>query len=135
MENNKHRICHINPDWEQFSRIKRLFKIADIMPDFFFKKAIFLSGLAILLLVISILASLIINSLPSIKAFGFKFLTSRTWDPVFEQYGALPFTVGTILTSFLALVITIPFSLAISLYLGGDFIKEKSFFAGFLKTS
>ncbi|MCM8821979.1 MAG: phosphate ABC transporter permease subunit PstC [Candidatus Omnitrophica bacterium] len=135
MENNKHRICHINPDWKQFSRVKRLFKISDIMPDFFFKKVVFLSGLAVLLLVISILVSLVIDSMPSIKAFGFRFFTVRIWDPVFEEYGALPFITGTIITSFLALLISVPFSLAVSIYLGGDFIREKSFFAGFLKNS
>ena len=84
---------------------------------------------------IAIFVSLVLNSIPSIREFGFSFFTGRVWDPVFEKYGALPFVTGTITTAFLALFITIPFSIAISLYLGGDFIKEKSFFAGFLKNS
>ncbi|MCX7705876.1 MAG: phosphate ABC transporter permease subunit PstC [bacterium] len=133
--NNQHKLCHINPDWCWLSRVKRIFKITDIMPDFLFRKIILISGLSILILTIMILVSLVTNSMLSIKTFGFKFFTARVWDPVFDQYGSFPFIAGTLLTSFLALIISVPFSLAISLYLGGEFIKEKSFFAGFLKNS
>ena len=44
-----------------------------------------------------------IHSGPSRAKFGFHFLTGRTWDPVAEQFGALPFIYGTVLTSFIAL--------------------------------
>ncbi|MCM8817752.1 MAG: phosphate ABC transporter permease subunit PstC [Candidatus Omnitrophica bacterium] len=139
MENNKQQnnktICHTNPDWSWFARVKAAFGINDIMPDFIFKKIVLICGLFILVMTVMILISLIANSIPSFKTFGIKFFIGKVWDPVFEQYGTLPFIVGTLLTSFLALTITIPFSLAISLYLGGEFIKEKSFFAGFLKNS
>lgn len=135
MDKKGKKPVNINPEWIWLLRIKSILKITDIFPDFIFRKLLLLSGLAILILVISVLVSLILNSIPSIKEFGFKFFSSKIWDPVFEQYGALPFIIGTVLTSFLALVITIPFSLAISIYLGGEFIQEKSFFAGFLKNS
>lgn len=56
--------------------------------------------------------------MPSIKAQGIQYLWNKTWDPVNNEYGALPFLIGTILTSFLALIISIPFSFAIAVYLG-----------------
>jgi phosphate transport system permease protein len=70
------------------------------------------------LLLAGIFVTLIIESLPSIKAFGLRFLTSSTWDPVTGEFGALPFLIGTLITSFLALLISLPFSLSLSLYLG-----------------
>jgi phosphate transport system permease protein len=58
-------------------------------------------------------------------------LWGKTWDPVANNYGALPFIIGTLLTSFLALIISIPFSYAIAIYLGE--YKTKGWLAGFLK--
>src|SRR5271154_7103971 len=49
-----------------------------------------------------------LHSGPSRAKFGFSFLTGKTWDPVAEQFGALPFIYGTVLTSFLALLISVP---------------------------
>src|SRR5476651_1845862 len=72
----------------------------------------------LLVLVIGILITLIIQSMPSIKALGIKYLWGKVWDPVNNVYGAYPFLVGTLLTSFIALVISIPFSYAIAIYLG-----------------
>ncbi|MBD3420883.1 MAG: phosphate ABC transporter permease subunit PstC [Chitinivibrionales bacterium] len=65
--------------------------------------------------------TLIINSIPSIKEFGFGFIVGSNWDPVAGEFGALPFLSGTLITSFLALAICTPFSLAISLFLGEYF--------------
>lgn len=56
--------------------------------------------------------------MPSVKAFGVKFLYGSTWDPVSNDFGALPFLIGTLLTSFLALIIAIPFALSSALVLG-----------------
>jgi len=64
------------------------------------------------------LFTLISHSLPSIKAFGVSFITGTLWEPHSDQYGALPFIVGTLVTSFLALLISFPFSLSLSLYIG-----------------
>lgn len=137
MENNLDRSkkCHVNLGRSRFSRTKITFGISETMPDIFFKKLILFSGIVVFALVISIFITLILNSIPSIKEFGLKFFITRIWDPVFEQYGALPFITGTIATSFLAILITIPFSIAISIYLGGEFIKETSFSSSLLKNS
>jgi phosphate transport system permease protein len=83
-----------------------------------FTVTLYLTALSIVALLAAICLTLIIQSLPSIKAFGFKFITGRVWDPVAHQYGSLPFLVGTLLTSFLALLISVPFSIAISIFLG-----------------
>jgi len=72
----------------------------------------------LVIIIIGVLITLIIESLPSIKALGIGFLWGKVWDPVQNIYGAYPFLVGTLLTSFIALIISIPFSYAISIYLG-----------------
>jgi phosphate transport system permease protein len=53
----------------------------------------------------------------AIQKFGFHFLTTSTWDPVAEQYGALPFIYGTAVSSLIALIIAVPLSIATAVYL------------------
>ena len=72
----------------------------------------------LVLLIIGILITLIVQSMPSIKSLGIGFLWGKVWDPVQNIYGAYPFLIGTLLTSFIALIISVPFSYAISIYLG-----------------
>jgi phosphate transport system permease protein len=79
------------------------------------------SGLLIVLLLLAIFATLLVTALPAIKEFGVFFFIGRVWDATTETFGALPFLAGTLLTSFLALLISIPFSIAISLFLGEYF--------------
>ncbi|MEO8853319.1 MAG: phosphate ABC transporter permease subunit PstC, partial [Ginsengibacter sp.] len=88
-----------------------------------FKKTLTLSAIFAVFILIAIFFTLLIDSFPSIKAIGFKFFYQQTWDPVSDQYGALPFLVGTLLTSFLALVISTPFSIAVAIFLGEYYKK------------
>jgi phosphate transport system permease protein len=53
----------------------------------------------------------------AIDRFGFEFVTSSTWDPVAEEFGALPLIFGTLLSSLVALVIAVPLSLGVAIYL------------------
>ncbi len=76
------------------------------------------SSFLIILIIFSIALTLVIESFPSIKHNGLSLLTGDIWDPVSEKYSVLPFIVGTFITSILALIISIPFSIAASLYLG-----------------
>ncbi len=85
--------------------------------DILFRNVTRLSAFAVLVLLIAIIVSLIIGSLPSIKAFGFQFLTSAEWDPVTDEFGALVPIVGTLVTSAIALLIAIPVSFGIALFL------------------
>lgn len=57
------------------------------------------------------------NSQLSRAAFGLRFLWTANWDPVFKEFGALPFIVGTLQTSVLALALALPISLGIAIFL------------------
>jgi len=71
----------------------------------------------VLLLMAVMFAELFIESLPSINKFGLSFITSTVWDPVAEEYGALPFIFGTIYSSILALMIALPLSIGVAVFL------------------
>ncbi len=81
------------------------------------------SGIFIILLFLGILVTLGFSSLPAIQRFGVLFFAAKTWDAASETFGALSFLVGTLVTSFLALLISLPFSVAISLFLG-EYYRE-----------
>src|SRR5512139_979992 len=85
--------------------------------DILFRNITRLSAFAVLALLVTIILSLVIGSWPAIKAFGFHFLSSAEWDPVTEQFGALVPIVGTLVTAGIALVIAIPVSFGIALFL------------------
>ena len=53
----------------------------------------------------------------AIAKFGFDFVTTSTWDPVAEQFGAFPLIFGTLVSSLIALVIAVPLSLGVAIYL------------------
>lgn len=88
-----------------------------------FNSTMMVSGAFIVILLLAIFGTLLYSSVPSIKQFGMTFFIGRVWNPTTETFGALPFLVGTLLTSFLALLISIPFSIAISIFLG-EYFKE-----------
>ena len=83
-----------------------------------FRKILYLAGLILLVLLVGILLSLVVASLPALRHFGFRFLIGRTWDPVQGEFGALAFLVGTLISSFTALIISLIFSLPASIFLG-----------------
>jgi len=85
--------------------------------DLVFLNTTRLFAFLVLALLLAILISLFISSLPSMHAFGFGFLTSTAWDPVQERFGALVPIFGTLVTSFIALLIGIPVSFGIALFL------------------
>jgi phosphate transport system permease protein len=66
---------------------------------------------------VAVIGSLLIGSMPTIKAFGFNFLVSAEWNPVSEKFGALVPIIGTLITSIIALSIAIPVSFGIALFL------------------
>ena len=75
------------------------------------------AALLTLALLIGILMSLIQGAWPAISKYGLSFLTSTTWDPVKEEYGGLVMIYGTLATSLIALVIAVPVSFGIALFL------------------
>ena len=70
-----------------------------------------------LLLLVAIIVSLLIGAAPAIKHFGLGFLWSTDWDPVKEKFGGLVMIYGTLMTSFIALLIAVPVSFGIALFL------------------
>jgi phosphate transport system permease protein len=63
------------------------------------------------------LIALASDSMLSIRQFGLHFLISRQWNPIKGEFGALPFIYGTIVSSLIALLISVPFSLGIAVFL------------------
>jgi len=70
-----------------------------------------------LLVLFAIVVSLVWSALPSIQAFGFGFLTSSEWNPPAERFGALVPIYGTLATSIIALIIAVPISFGIAIFL------------------
>ena len=88
-----------------------------------FSRILTASGAFIVVLLIAVFVTLFMSAIPAIKKFGLSFFISTSWNATAESFGALPFLVGTLLTSLLAIVIAIPFSIAISIFLG-EYFKE-----------
>ncbi|MDR7271253.1 phosphate transport system permease protein [Pelomonas saccharophila] len=70
-----------------------------------------------LALMVGIIGSLIVGAAPALRAFGLGFLTSAEWDPVQEKFGGLVMIYGTLASSFIALVIAVPVSFGIAIFL------------------
>lgn len=85
--------------------------------DKIFRAVLTLSALAIPVLLGFLLWELWTGSALARQTFGLDFVTSSEWDPVAEKFGALPLIFGTLLTSFLALLIAVPLSLGVAIYL------------------
>ncbi|MGD0989518.1 MAG: phosphate ABC transporter permease subunit PstC [Candidatus Sulfotelmatobacter sp.] len=84
--------------------------------DQIFKFAMLLCGLAVLGTLVLIVYQLVLRSGPSWHAFGFRFFTGHDWDPVNEQFGAMPFIYGTLVSSLLALIIAVPLSIGVAVF-------------------
>jgi phosphate transport system permease protein len=70
-----------------------------------------------LLLLFGIIGSLVVGAWPAIQEYGISFLWRSEWDPVKDQYGGLVMIYGTLMTSFIALLIAVPVSFGIALFL------------------
>jgi phosphate transport system permease protein len=71
----------------------------------------------VLILLGGVIASLVVGSLPAIRAFGLNFLSTEAWNPVTENFGALAPIYGTIVTSLIAMAIAVPIGLGIAIFL------------------
>jgi phosphate transport system permease protein len=113
--------------------LKRKTSTGQIRMEYVFRRTLIIVALLIVILVLGIMLTLITEAFPSIKSLGIKYLWGRTWDPVNNVYGAFSFLLGTLLTSFLALLISVPFSFAVAFYLGE--YNPKGWFSNFLKNA
>jgi phosphate transport system permease protein len=87
------------------------------VPDIAFKWVAALAAAMIVVLIVLVGWQLYIGSRLSLAKFGPGFLWSSEWDPVQEKYGALPFIFGTVVSSFLGLLIAVPLGVATALFL------------------
>lgn len=91
-------------------------KIQRLQDALFVNSTRFFAALVLFTLT-AIIASLIYGAMPSIKAFGLSFISSSEWNPVTEQFGAWPSIRGTLLSAFIALIIAVPVSFGIAIFL------------------
>ncbi len=94
-----------------------------ILENKIFVRWLTIVSLGTMVLLLLFFITLFVSSWPAIKANGLGFLWGKTWDPVNNHYGMYPFLVGTLITSFLSLIISAPFSIAAALFLGEYYPK------------
>jgi len=75
------------------------------------------AAISMMLIVLGMIVALASHSVLSIREFGFQFLSGREWDPVKGKFGALAFVYGTLASSLIALLISVPLSLGIAIFL------------------
>ena len=75
------------------------------------------AAFAVLALLSGVIIALIIGAMPALSTFGFSFFTSQSWNPVTEKFGALAPIYGTLVTSFIAMLIAVPVGLLIAFFL------------------
>jgi phosphate transport system permease protein len=85
--------------------------------DLIFKYAVMACALGILGLLVLIVYELAQGSALSWHAFHFKFFASSDWDPVNEQFGAMPFIYGTLVSSFVALLLAVPLAIGVAVFI------------------
>jgi phosphate transport system permease protein len=76
-----------------------------------------IAAATIILIVAAIVVMMIVNSGPTLDRFGIGFLFGREWAPAQTQFGALPFIYGTVVSSLIAVVLAVPISLGIAIFL------------------
>src|SRR5215470_5528212 len=85
--------------------------------DAVFKVLTRAASIGVLLILGGVIVSLLIGAWPALREFGFEFLITERWNPVTEKFGALAPIYGTLLTSFIAMLIAVPVGLLIALFL------------------
>ncbi len=99
------------------SPVKRALARERNFADPAFRAVVYLCAAAVFAVVVLIVYELVVKSHPAMEKFGFKFLAKQIWDPVNEDFGALPFIYGTLVSSLVALVIAVPLSIGTALFL------------------
>ena len=85
--------------------------------DKLFKAALMAASAIILLIVAAIIYMMVDNSMPTIRRFGVDFLYGSEWRPSHEVFGALPFIYGTVVSSLIAVVLAVPVSIGVAVFL------------------
>ena len=75
------------------------------------------AALLVLAIFAGVLTSLGIGAYPAFKAFGWQFFYTQAWNPVTERFGALASVYGTVITSFIAMLVAVPVGIGIAIFL------------------
>ena len=75
------------------------------------------AAIFVLILLGAVIVALIDGSLPAWRAFGLNFLVEQRWNPVTERFGALAPIYGTLVTSFIAILLAVPIGILIAVFL------------------
>src|SRR6059058_2337406 len=97
------------------ARAKALNRLRGI--DIVFRVLTRAAALGVLVILGGVIISLIDGSLPALRAFGLNFLVEERWNPVMEKFGALAPIYGTLVTSFIAMLIAVPVGLMVAFFL------------------
>jgi phosphate transport system permease protein len=89
---------------------------ASRIPDAVFAVIVLLSAISVFAVVVLVAWELIDKSRLSLHQFGVGFFYGHDWDPVSGSFGALPFIYGTLVSSFLALLLAVPLSIGVAVY-------------------
>jgi phosphate transport system permease protein len=95
---------------------ERILKIQKIQ-DFVFHKSTLFFALSVLVALIGIIISLVVNAWPALSAFGLGFFFTVEWDIINGQFGGLIAVFGTVVTALIALIIAVPLSFGIAVFL------------------
>ncbi|MFN5802664.1 MAG: phosphate ABC transporter permease PstC [Burkholderiales bacterium] len=106
-----------SPTQAQFAATPNTDRRYNQFGDALFFNASRAAAVVVLVVLAGIIISLMISAWPSIEKFGWKFLITSEWDPPAQQFGALVPIYGTLVTSFIALIIAVPVSFGIALFL------------------
>ena len=103
--------------------------------DTLFNGVLSLTTYLLIGVVVAVFLTLLVGALPSISHFGLSFFSiaeTQEWNPAEQIYGVAPFVFGTLVTATIALLLSLPFSIAIALYLGE--YSDKNLFSKALQT-
>jgi len=76
-----------------------------------------LAAVALLVLFVGVITALVIGSIPAFKAFGLNFVITQVWSPARDRFGALASIYGTLVTSFLAMLVAVPVGIGVAIFL------------------
>lgn len=109
---NQQLLQNVEMDWSKLKMKKSTIKI-----DNLFKHICLCCGIMVLLIVAGFFIQLMWASSAAWNKFGLGFITSSGWDPAAEKFGALPSIIGTLVTTFIALLISLPLAFAASIFI------------------
>ncbi len=100
---------------EDISRAKSLSRLRST--DAIFRAMTLTAAIAVLLILGGVFVSLASGAAPALRTFGLRFLYTEVWNPVTDQFGAIAPIYGTLVTSFIAMLIAVPVGLLIAMFL------------------